>query len=43
MLPVPFFILAASIVAVNGRVVDHRESAILDHSIKGVSIQTELG
>jgi hypothetical protein len=37
MLPIPFFVLAAAVVAVNGRVVDERQFSILDHSIKGAS------
>jgi hypothetical protein len=37
MMPVPFFLLAAAVVAVNGKVVQERDLAILDHSIKGVS------
>lgn len=37
MIPIPFFILAAAVVAVNGKVVDERELSILDQSIKGVT------
>jgi hypothetical protein len=36
MIPIPFFILAAAVVAVNGKVVDERELNVLDQSIKGV-------
>jgi hypothetical protein len=37
MLPIPFFVLAAAVVAVNGRVVEQGQFSILDHSIKGAS------
>jgi hypothetical protein len=42
MIPIPFFILAAAVVAVNGKVVDERELNILDQSIKGVTIRRLL-
>jgi len=42
MIPIPFFILAAAVVAVNGKVVDERELSILDQSIKGVAIRRTL-
>lgn len=42
MIPIPFFILAAAVVAVNGKVVDERELNILDQSIKGVTTRRIL-
>lgn len=38
ILPIPFIILIAAIIAVNGRKVNDYQLSILDHSIKGVSL-----
>ena len=42
MLPMPFFVLAAAVIFVNGKIVDQEQFTILDHSIKGVSKTSRL-
>jgi len=37
LLPFPFFLLAAAVISVNGKKVDHRELELLEACIKGVS------
>lgn len=38
LIPVPFFMLGAAVIAVNGKVVEGHELGILQQSIKGVNI-----
>jgi len=38
----PFFVLAAAVIFVNGKIVDQEQFTILDHSIKGVSKTSRL-
>lgn len=41
LLPMPFFILLATVLAVNGRVVDARDLGIIEQSVKGVRTSPE--
>ena len=43
LIPLPFFILGAAVIAVNGKVVEGRELDILQQSIKGVRLSQAMG
>jgi hypothetical protein len=42
LVPVPFFILAAAVFAVNGNEVDDYELSVLDQAIKGVRFPSPI-